>query len=258
MASKSIYSWNVNGARSVFKKGFMPWFSQVRPDVLCLQEVRAELEQVPEPMARPAGYHVFWNPSRARRGYSGTALYSRQEPLSVQFGTGVKKYDKEGRTILAEYEDYYILGCYFPNGGNDHGRVPFKLGFYTAFLRLCESLRERKPLIFCGDVNTAHNEIDLARPQANRNTTGFLPEERAWLDRVRRRGYVDAFRHYHRDEPDHYTWWSHRMGARERNVGWRIDYFWVAQELMDRAKSCFHLPEVRGSDHCPIGLQLKA
>lgn len=258
MAFRSIYSWNVNGARSVFKKGFMDWFEGTRPDVLFLQEVRAELNQVPEAMAQPAGYHVFWNPSRSRKGYSGTALYSRKAPLRVEFGTGVQKYDREGRTILAEYEDHYLLGCYFPNGGNDHGRVPFKLGFYRAFLRLCEELRQEKPLIFCGDVNTAHNEIDLARPAANRNTTGFLPEERAWLDKVQAKGYVDAFRHYHQGEPDHYTWWSHRMNARERNVGWRIDHFWVAEEIMERSKSCFHLPQVRGSDHCPIALQLRA
>ena len=253
----TLYSWNVNGARSVYKKGFMDWFEATQPGVLFLQEVRAEHAQVPGLMAHPLGYEVWWNPSQRKKGYSGTALYSRVRPLSVNFGTGVKKYDAEGRTIVAEYEDYFAVGCYFPNGGNEHARVPFKMGFYAAFLKMCERLRKEKPVIFCGDVNTAHFPIDLARPAANKNTTGFLPEERAWLDKVARKGYVDAFRAFHPGEPEHYTWWSHRMNARERNVGWRIDYFWVAKELMDRVDDCFHLPQLRGSDHCPVGLVLR-
>ncbi len=252
-----LYSWNVNGARSVYRKGFVDWLEARRPDVLFLQEVRAEHAQVPGPMAHPPGYHVWWNPSKTKRGYAGTALYSRVEPLSVKFGTGVKKYDDEGRTIVAEYDEYWAVGCYFPNGGNDHGRVPFKLGFYAAFLRMCERLRKTKPVIFCGDVNTAHHPIDLARPKANENTTGFLPEERAWLDKFEAKGYVDAFRAFHPDEPEQYTWWSQRMRARDRNVGWRIDYFWVTREWMDHVEDCFHEPEVTGSDHCPIGLVVK-
>jgi len=253
----TLYSWNVNGARSVYRKGFMDWLEEVRPDILFLQEVRAEHGQVAGEMAHPPGYHVWWNPSRTKKGYSGTALYSRVEPRSVHFGTRVKKYDGEGRTIVAEYDEFFAVGGYFPNGGNEHLRVPFKLGFTRAFLRRCERLREEKPVIFCGDVNTAHHEIDLARPQANRNTTGFLPEERALLDKFVKQGYVDAFRSFHPGEPGHYTWWSHRMQARQRNVGWRIDYFWVVREWMDRVDHCFHCPEVPGSDHCPVGLRLK-
>lgn len=257
MSQRRLYTWNVNGARSIYKKGFMDWFEENEPELLFLQETRAEPGQVPGPMAHPPGYHVWWNPSRTRKGYSGTALYTREEPISVRFGTGTRKYDDEGRTIVAEFPDYFVLGCYFPNGGNEHARVPFKLGFYRAFLRRCEELRREKPVIFCGDVNTAHHPIDLARPKENKNTTGFLPEERAWLDKVVKKGYVDAFRSFHPDEPDHYTWWSHRMNARARNVGWRLDYFWVAEEFMDRVEHCRHLPEVMGSDHCPVGIGLR-
>jgi exodeoxyribonuclease-3 len=257
VALRTLYTWNVNGARSVYRKGFVDWLERTAPDLLFLQEVRAEHGQVPGPMAHPPGYTVWWNPSRVRRGYSGTALYARERPLAVEFGTGTKKYDGEGRTILAEFGSFHVAGCYFPNGGNEHRRVPFKLGFYNAFLRRCEALRRDKPVLFCGDVNTAHREIDLARPAANRNTTGFLPEERMHLDKWERRGWVDAFRHFHPGEAGHYTWWSMRQRSRERNVGWRLDYFWVAQELMGRVRRCFHAPEVQGSDHCPVGLELE-
>jgi exodeoxyribonuclease-3 len=253
----TLLSWNVNGARAVYRKGFMDWFVETRPDILCLQETRAEEGQLPRRLAQPEGYHAYWNPSQTKKGYSGTALISKTEPLSVSFGLGVEAFDQEGRTIVARYPDLTLINCYFPNGGRDHGRVPFKLAFYDAFLALCERLRDQgETVIFCGDVNTAHQEIDLARPQSNQNTTGFLPEERAWLDQVVEAGYVDTFRHLYPTLTEQYTWWSMPTRARERNVGWRIDYFFIVQEALDRVVDAFILPEVMGSDHCPVGLRL--
>jgi exodeoxyribonuclease-3 len=254
----TLLSWNVNGARAVHKKGFLGWFAQAAPDILCLQETRAEEKQLPAALAQPAGYRGFWNPSRRKKGYSGSALLTRSEPLAVDFGLGIEEFDQEGRTIIAQYPTFTLINCYFPNGGRDHSRVPFKLAFYDAFLAKCEALREQgQAVVFCGDVNTAHREVDLARPKSNQNTTGFLPEERAWIDEVVKAGYVDAFRHFNPDLAGQYTWWSMPTRARERNVGWRIDYFFVASEVLDRVADAFILPEVMGSDHCPVGLRLR-
>jgi exodeoxyribonuclease-3 len=253
----TLLSWNVNGIRAAYRKGFLDWLEQARPDILGLQETRAEAEQLPWDLRQPLDYHSYWNPSLRKRGYSGTGLLTREEPLDVVFGLGVPEFDQEGRTIVAHYPDFTLVNCYFPNGSRDHSRVPFKLAFYDAFLAMVERLRgEGRQVIFCGDVNTAHKEIDLTHPRSNRNTTGFLPEERAWLDRVVAAGYVDTFRHFHPDLPEQYTWWSMPTRARERNVGWRIDYFFAAQEVMPRVTSaCIH-PEVLGSDHCPVGITL--
>ncbi len=254
----TLLSWNVNGIRAAHKKGFLDWLAQARPDILCVQESRAEKSQLPAALAQPDGYHAFWNHSRRKKGYSGTALLTRTEPLDVQFGLGVEEFDQEGRTIIAQYPTFTLINCYFPNGSRDHSRVPFKMAFYDAFLEKCEQLRSQgHGLIFCGDVNTAHKEIDLAHPKANQNTTGFLPEERAWMDQVVETGYVDTFRHLHPDLAEQYTWWSVPTRARERNVGWRIDYFFVAAEMLDRVADAFILPDVMGSDHCPVGLQLR-
>jgi exodeoxyribonuclease-3 len=254
----TMLSWNVNGARAVHRKGFLDWLATADPDILCLQETRAQESQLPANLAQPPGYRGFWNASRAKRGYSGTALLAKAEPLTVSFGIGVKEFDQEGRTIIAQCPGFTLINCYFPNGARDHSRVPFKLDFYDAFLVKCESLRAQgHGIIFCGDVNTAHKEIDLAHPQANQNTTGFLPEERAWINRVIDTGYVDAFRHFYPDLAEQYTWWSMPTRARERNVGWRIDYFFVAAELLDRVTDAFILPDVMGSDHCPVGLRLR-
>jgi len=255
----TLLSWNVNGARAIYNKGFLDWLADAAPDILCLQETRADETQLPPDMAQPPGYRGHWNASRVRKGYSGTALLTKLEPLDVQFGLGTDTFDQEGRTIIAQYPAFTLINCYFPNGGRDHSRVPFKLAFYDAFLDRCEQLRAQgHAVIFCGDVNTAHQEIDLAHPRENQKTTGFLPEERAWLDRVVAAGYVDTFRRFHPDLPEQYTWWSMPMRARERNVGWRIDYFFVAEEAMDRVTDAFILPEVPGSDHCPVGLRLRA
>lgn len=252
-----LLSWNVNGIRAAHRKGFLDWLHEACPDVLCLQETRAEETQLPARLAQPQGYHGFWNSSRSKKGYSGTGLLTRLEPLAVHFGLGQEEFDQEGRTIIAEYPTFTLINCYFPNGSRDHSRVPFKLAFYDAFLGRCEQLRAHTDAVmFCGDVNTAHKEIDLARPKANRKTTGFLPEERAWLDRVVEVGYVDTFRHFHPHLPGQYTWWSVPTKARERNVGWRIDYFFVAAELLERVTDAFILSDVMGSDHCPVGIRM--
>lgn len=255
--TRTLLSWNVNGIRAVAKKGFSDWLAQVAPDILCLQETRAEAHQVPAQIRDHGGYHTYWNHSKARKGYSGTGLLTREEPLDVQHDLGVEAFDQEGRTLIAEYPSFVLLNCYFPNGGRGNGRVPFKLDFYQAFLDKCETYRAAgKTVIFCGDVNTAHREIDLARPKENQTTTGFLPEEREWMDRFIAAGYVDTFRLHYPDLIDQYTWWDQVTRARERNVGWRIDYFFIVAEAADRVEDAFILPDVLGSDHCPVGIRL--
>ena len=258
MSIFTLLSWNVNGIRAVHRKGFLDWLIAAQPDVLGLQETKAEEHQLPRELAQPDSYHGHWNHAKIKKGYSGTCLLTRHQPLSIQFGLGLEEFDQEGRTIIAEYPDFTLLNCYFPNGGRDHSRVPFKLAFYDAFLEKCEQLRSQgQPVIFCGDVNTSHQEIDLAHPKANEKTTGFLPEERAWLDKVVEAGYIDTFRHFYPDLAEQYTWWSMPTKARERNIGWRLDYFFVSPELVERLVDAFILPEVMGSDHCPVGLRLR-
>jgi exodeoxyribonuclease III len=257
MSLLTLISWNVNGARAIHKKGFLPWLAQTAPDILCLQEIKAEEAQLPAELAQPAGYHAFWH-SAQRKGYSGTALITRDKPLSVQFGLGREEFDQEGRTIIAEYPLFTLINCYFPNGGRDNSRVPFKLAFYDAFLDKCEQLRRRgQPVIFTGDVNTAHHPIDLAHPKENEKNTGFLPAERAWLDKVVAARYVDTFRRLHPDATAQYTWWSMPTRARERNMGWRLDYFFVTPDLLKHVADAFIWPDVMGSDHCPVGLRLQ-
>jgi len=253
-----LISWNVNGVRAAHRKGFLNWLHAASPDIVCLQEIRAEEEQLPAALAQPEGYYGYWNPARSKRGYSGTALLSKEAPLEVRFGLGIEAFDQEGRTLVAHYPTFTLINCYFPNGGRDHSRVAFKLAFYDAFLEMCERLRpEGHAVVFCGDVNTAHREIDLARPKSNQNSSGFLPEERAWLDQVVEMGYIDTFRHVHPNLGGQYTWWSVPTRARERNVGWRLDYFFVAEEVLGRVVDAFIMPEVLGSDHCPVGLRLR-
>ena len=253
----TLLSWNVNGARAVHKNGFMDWLAATDVDIICLQETRAEEHQLPVDLRQPTGYHAFWNPSRSKKGYSGTAVLTREAPLNVEMGLGIEEFDREGRTIIAEYSGFVLINSYFPNGSRDHSRVPFKLAFYDAFLEKCERLRAvGKAIIFCGDVNTAHREIDLARPRENQGTTGFLPEERAWLDKITTLGYVDTFRHFYPDLAEQYTWWHQVTFARARNVGWRIDYFFAAPEALPTVVDAFILPDVMGSDHCPVGLKI--
>jgi exodeoxyribonuclease-3 len=252
-----LISWNVNGIRSAAAKGFSDWLAASAPDIVCLQETKAHREQLPENLAEPPGYHSFWN-SASRRGYSGVAVFSKEKPLSVKYGLGIEKFDTEGRVIELEYEWFTLLNIYFPNGQRDHGRVPFKLEFCDAVFDRCNLLRENgRYIVICGDFNTAHRQIDLKYPRANQNTTGFLPEERAWMDRFIAGGYTDTFREFEKGGGN-YSWWTYRLSARERNIGWRIDYFFISSDLRPQLETAFILSDVHGSDHCPVGITIKS
>jgi exodeoxyribonuclease-3 len=252
-----IISWNVNGLRSLEKNGYWETFLQkTKPDIFCLQETKASPEQLSEQLRTAGGFSSFFSSSQTKKGYSGVALYSKIEPLTVIYGMGIKEFDQEGRLVGAEYEDFWLLNVYFPNGGRGPERLEYKLRFYDAFLEFAEKLRATKPVIFCGDVNTAHEEIDLARPKENERSSGFLPEERSWIDEMMNAGYVDSFRHFHPHTKDAYTYWDMQTHARDRNVGWRIDYFFVASEFMSRVKKADIQNDIYGSDHCPLSIVL--
>lgn len=253
-----LFSWNVNGIRAAQKKGFLDWVAAAQPDILGLQETKAQVDQLDDALVKPEGYHTYWS-SAERKGYSGVSLYSKTEPLSVQLGLGIPEYDIEGRTIIAEYSDFVFITAYFPNGGQENARVPYKMAYKAAFLDYCKAVQARgKGVIFCGDVNTSHNEIDLARPKENEKNTGFMPIERAWMDHlISEEGYIDTYRWLHPDKAT-YSWWSMRGGARQRNVGWRLDYFIISPDLRDRVESAEIHTDVMGSDHCPVSLILKS
>ena len=251
-----IISWNVNGIRAVHKKGFLDWFNEERPDILCIQETKANRDQLPSELLEIDGYHNYFA-SAQKKGYSGVALYTKKEPIDIKCGFGIEKFDIEGRVQIADYGDFVLFNIYFPNGKASDERLEYKMEFYDAFLEYANTLRSKgKKLIICGDVNTAHKEIDLARPKENEKISGFLPQERAWIDKLLSKGYVDTLRMYN-SEPENYTWWSMRTKARERNVGWRIDYFFASDNIKDNIKDAFIMPEVMGSDHCPIGIDLE-
>ena len=250
-----LVCWNVNGIRAVWKKGFRDFLDAEKPDILCVQETKIQPEQLTEELRSPAGYRSYWNAAE-RKGYSGTATFTREAPVGVATEFGSPVLDTEGRIVHTEHPDFHLFNVYFPNSAMGPERLRHKLAFYDEFLRLCESLRRRgKGIVVCGDVNTAHEEIDLARPRENAATPGFLAVERAWVSRLVASGYADAFRLFTRD-PGHYTWWDLKSGARARNVGWRIDYFFVSEELRGRVRAATILPQVLGSDHCPITLTL--
>jgi exodeoxyribonuclease-3 len=251
-----IISWNVNGIRAVHRKGNFDWLIKESPDIFCIQETKATPDQLPEEVRNPKGYHSYFNAPDVKKGYSGVAIYSKTEPLKVEYGINGKK-DPEGRILVAHYKDFVLINAYFPNGGGGPERLAYKLKFYKEFLQYIEKLRKQKPVIFCGDVNTAHKEIDLARPKENEKNTGFLPEERAWLDEVVWAGHVDIFRHFYPNKKEAYTYWDMKTFARDRNVGWRIDYFFVSNEFLKKAKKTSILSDILGSDHCPIVLELK-
>lgn len=251
-----LLSWNVNGIRAAARKGFLDWLQQESPDVLCLQETKANPSQLDDTLTSPDDYSVYWNYPE-RKGYSGVALFARLQPADVRYDLGQADIDIEGRVIVAEYPAFTLLNVYFPNGGQGNRRVPYKMDFYDRFLEYADALvKAGKNLVICGDVNTAHTEIDLARPKENAKKTGFLPEERAWLDTFVSHGYIDTFRHFNHD-PGQYTWWDQKTRARERNVGWRIDYFFISESLLPSLADAFIMPEVPGSDHCPVGIKLK-
>lgn len=256
MTEIEILCWNVNGIRAVERKGFLPWLSQKSPDILCLQEIKAQADQLPPGIRQPSGYHSYWD-FPIRKGYSGVATFTRVEPATVENGLGIDRFDVEGRVITARYPHFTLLNVYFPNGKMSQERLDYKMDFYEAFLDFVAPLMAGgQRLIVCGDFNTAHKEIDLARPRENEDVSGFLPEEREWMDRLVARGFVDAFRHFNQ-EPHHYTWWSMRTGARARNIGWRLDYFFVTEDLLDSVTEASILPEVMGSDHCPVAVRLR-
>lgn len=252
----SLFSWNVNGLRAAARKGFLDWLENASPDILGVQETKCHPHQLEQDVRQPDGYFSYFA-SAERKGYSGVALYTRVEPLEVKIGLGVPEYDIEGRTIVAEYKEFVLIVAYFPNGSRDHSRVPFKMRYKRIFLDYCNDLlRQGKRIVFCGDVNTAHNEIDLARPRQNQKTTGFLREERDWLDEIVAQGYVDTFRALNPAREGAYSWWSYIGNARSRNVGWRLDYFFVSEDLTPHVQDAAIYPEVQGSDHCPVSLTL--
>ena len=252
-----LYSWNVNGLRAIHKKGFLHWFHGCSPDILCLQETKAHSTQLPEELIRIENYDSYFS-SAQRRGYSGVATYSRFATKEQHNGFGLDpRFDQEGRILHTEYEHFTLLNIYFPNGKQNEERLQFKLDFYDATLDFCESLKKKgKKLIICGDYNTAHSEKDLARPKENESISGFLPIERAWIDKFISYGYIDVFRRLYPDRCDAYSWWSMRTAARERNIGWRIDYFFVSDNLWSSVKNADIHTNVMGSDHCPISMEL--
>ena len=251
-----MLSWNVNGLRACGKGGFLKWFAAEKADIVCLQEIKARPDQLESAYQNPLKYHAFWNPAE-KPGYSGTAVFCKREPLSVQMGLGDPEADSEGRVMVLKFPQFTLINAYFPNSQRDHARLPFKLAFCKKFLKLARTLRERgENLVLCADWNIAHLEIDLRNPKTNKKNAGFLPEERAWMDSFIAAGYTDAFRQF---QPDggHYTWWSYRPGVRAKNVGWRLDYFKVNGEFKDRLKSAYHRSKIFGSDHCPVGIELR-
>ncbi len=255
MNTQKLISWNVNGIRAAYKKGFLDWMKKENPDILCIQETKAHEEQLADELKNVKGYHSYFC-SGERKGYSGVAVYTKEKPISIKKGFGIEKFDNEGRILILEYPHFTLFNIYYPNGKARAERLQYKMEFYDTFLVYVNKLKKKgKKIIICGDVNTAHKEIDLARPKENSKVSGFLPEEREWIDKFLGYGYVDTFRMFNQ-EPDNYTWWDQITRARERNVGWRIDYFYVNEEFKDNVKEAFILSDVMGSDHCPIGIKI--
>lgn len=249
-----ILSWNVNGVRAAHGKGLVEWMHGSGADVICLQEVKATLGDV-QHIAWPEGYEVFWNPAQ-KKGYSGTALLTRRKPVAVVNGIGSSDHDMEGRAVTAEYDDCYVIGVYVPNAQPELVRIGFRQAWDKALLNYAKKLEKKKPVMFCGDLNVAAEEIDLARPKENVGNPGFSDQERAGFREFTSAGFVDTFRHFEKG-PNHYSWWTYRAGARERNIGWRIDYVMASESLKPRFKRAWIEPHVMGSDHCPVGLELK-
>ncbi len=247
---KKIVSWNVNGIRAAEKKGLFEWLHRENPDILCIQETKAQEEQLTKKFFEQEGYIPFFR-SAEKKGYSGVAVYTREEPLSVT-GLGKDEFDSEGRTLIMEYENFTVINCYFPNSQSEGKRLSYKLDFCSAVKDKCDTLvKEGRNIVLCGDYNIAHKPIDLANPKNNENNPGYLPEEREWMDLFLSSGYTDTFRKFNKD-PGNYTWWSYRFKAREKNIGWRIDYHCVNEGFSDRILRSEILADVQGSDHCPI------
>ncbi len=247
-----LVSWNVNGLRAVLAKNFIEDMDALAPDVLCLQEIKARPAQVSSDWIA-AWPHALWNPAQ-RAGYSGVLILSRHEPLSMSTGIGIEEHDDEGRVATMEFEDFYLVNCYTPNSKNELLRLPYRQIWDEAFRQYLLGLQEKKPVVFCGDLNVAHEEIDLARPAANHFSAGFSDEERAGFSKLLESGFVDSFRHFYPETTAAYSWWSYRGGARARNVGWRIDYFGLSESLLPRLREARIHPDIMGSDHCPVSV----
>ncbi len=255
MSGMNIVSWNVNGLRAVLGKGLAEKMEQLAPDVLCFQEIKARPEQVKDEWI-DSWPHALWNPAQ-RAGYSGVLILSRTRPLSTALGIGQEAHDTEGRVATMEFEHFYLVNCYTPNSQNELARLPYRQEWDAAFRGYVSQLAEQKPVILCGDLNVAHEEIDLARPAANHFSAGFSDEERAGFGSLLDAGFVDSYRHFYPEQKDAYSWWSYRGGARARNVGWRIDYFCLSPSLLPRLETAAIHPDVLGSDHCPVSVNLK-
>ncbi len=249
-----LVSWNVNGVRAALGKGLLDWMQATKPDVICLQEVKATPGDV-QHVAWPKGYEVVWNAAE-KKGYSGTALLTKRKPLGVTLGIGSREHDAEGRAVTAEFDDCYVVGVYVPNAQPELARIAFRQAWDRALLAYAKKLEKKKPVLFCGDLNVAHEEIDLARPKENVGNPGFSDEERAGFRDYLAAGFVDTFREFEKG-PGHYSWWTFRSGARERNIGWRIDYVMASAALRGRLKRAWIEKDVPGSDHCPVGVELK-
>lgn len=260
MTPRKLLSWNVNGLRAILKKGFDDFLVDYQPDILCLQETKISKDLVND-FAFNGYPHLYWNCAE-KKGYSGTAILSKAEPLNVSYGIGIEKHDSEGRVITAEFGEYFLVTVYTPNSQNhDENKRPRRLDYRTLewdvdFLAYVKGLETKKPVIFCGDLNVAHQEIDLANPKTNRKNAGFTDEERSRFDAIIEAGFVDSYRALYPDELGAYSWWSYRAAARKRNIGWRIDYFCVSQSLRNRIKDASILSQVEGSDHCPVSIEL--
>jgi exodeoxyribonuclease III len=251
-----LISWNVNGIRAAVKKGFLDFLEQENPDILCIQESKAHKEQLKSEILSDHGYFNYWH-SGIKKGYSGVAIFSKKEPLYIQEGLGIKKYDDEGRVLIAEYENFLLYNIYFPNGQKDDIRLKYKLDFYDDLLPIInDQVESGNNVIVTGDWNTAHKPIDLARPKQNVKTSGYMPIERQKIDTYIENGWIDTFRLFH-DEGDRYSWWSYRSGARPRNIGWRIDYFFVNKGIVENCLDADIYQDVLGSDHCPVSLELE-
>ena len=246
-------SWNVNGLRACMGKGFMDFFNEIDADIFCLQETKLSEGQIE--LDTP-GYHQYWNYAE-KKGYSGTAVFTKKEPISVTYGIGIEEHDHEGRVITAEFDDFYFVDVYVPNSQRELTRLDYRMVWEDAFLSYVKKLDEKKPVIYCGDLNVAHKEIDLKNPKSNHQNAGFTDEERACFTKVTESGFIDSFRYFYPDEKDKYSWWSYMFKAREKNAGWRIDYFVVSEKIKDRMVDAKIHADILGSDHCPVELDIE-
>lgn len=250
---KKMISWNVNGLRACVQKGFLDYFKEADADIFCIQESKLQEGQIELDLE---GYHQYWNYAE-KKGYSGTAIFSKEEPLSVSYGIGKEEHDREGRVITLEFETYYVVTVYTPNSQNELARLPYRMTWEDEFLAYLKGLDNKKPVIFCGDLNVAHQEIDLKNPKTNCKNAGFTDEEREKFTKLLEAGFVDSYRHFYPDTEGVYSWWSYRFRAREKNAGWRIDYFCVSEDLQGNLVDAMIHTEVMGSDHCPVELKIE-